>query len=376
MIELRAGLALDEHAPLGGGLGRVVVLAVSRNARPPARRTRRHRRLPLRAKSARSEKICIRGSAPARPIACGRSASGAEGRGAGGLDSHNIYYGTKKDDAPGFSSGGTRRTAPGLADFADVVERPLMQAMKRRGQRPAERGDRIFQRDWRGRKNGSRNQAVALQRLQSLREHLLRYAFNPAPQFVEAHRLVANEDERQKRPFVPNPVEHHPGSGSWRCTDLAGAGRGVAGVTRCPTGADAVISSVHFSASDPKLLIEAVRDSGVKRYFVVGGAGSLEVAPGMKLIDTPQFPAAYKAEAAKGGEFLDLLRRETALDWTFLSPSAMVGPGERTGKFRLGKDQLLTNDKGSSISWEDYAIAAVDELEKPAHVRQRFTVGY
>jgi uncharacterized protein len=141
-------------------------------------------------------------------------------------------------------------------------------------------------------------------------------------------------------------------------------------------GHDAVVSAVHFTQSDPKLLIEAVKDSGVKRYFVVGGAGSLEVAPGVKLIDTPQFPAAHKAEAAKGGEFLDLLREETALDWTFLSPSAMVGPGERTGKFRLGKDQLLTSDKGSSISWEDYAIAAVDELEKPAHVRQRFTIGY
>ena len=100
------------------------------------------------------------------------------------------------------------------------------------------------------------------------------------------------------------------------------------------------------------------------------------MAPGVKLIDTPEFPAAYKAEAAKGGGFLDLLRRETALGWTFLSPSAMVGPGEWTGKFRLGTDQLLTNEAGSSISWEDYAIAAVDELEKPAHVRQRFTVGY
>jgi len=141
-------------------------------------------------------------------------------------------------------------------------------------------------------------------------------------------------------------------------------------------GHDAVISSVHFSASDPKLLIEAVKESGVKRYFVVGGAGSLEVAPGVKLIDTPQFPAEYKAEASKGGEFLELLRKDKALDWTFLSPSAVIAPGERTAKFRLGKDQLLTHDKGSNISWEDYAIAAVDELEKPAHVRERFTVGY
>ena len=149
-----------------------------------------------------------------------------------------------------------------------------------------------------------------------------------------------------------------------------------AGIVALIKGHDAVISSVHFTASDPKILIEAVRESGVKRYFVVGGAGSLEVAPGVKLIDTPQFPAAHKAEASKGGEFLELLRKENDLEWTFLSPSAMFVAGERTGKFRLGKDQLLTNEKGSSISFEDFAIAAVDELEKPAHVRQRFTVGY
>jgi len=149
-----------------------------------------------------------------------------------------------------------------------------------------------------------------------------------------------------------------------------------AGIVALIKGHDAVISSVHFTASDPKILIEAVRESGVKRYFVVGGAGSLEVAPGVKLIDTPQFPAAYKAEASKGGQFLELLRKENDLEWTFLSPSAMFVAGERTGKFRLGKDQLLTNEKGSSISFGDFAIAAVDELEKPAHVRQRFTVGY
>ena len=148
------------------------------------------------------------------------------------------------------------------------------------------------------------------------------------------------------------------------------------GLVHLLKGHDAVISAVHFTSSDPKLLIEAVKEAGVKRYFVVGGAGSLEVAPGVKLIDTPEFPAAYKAEAAKGGEFLELLRKEKALDWTFLSPSALIAPGERTGKFRLGKDQLLTHDKGSNISWEDYSIAAVDELEKPAHIRERFTVGY
>jgi hypothetical protein len=94
------------------------------------------------------------------------------------------------------------------------------------------------------------------------------------------------------------------------------------------------------------------------------------------LIDTPEFPAAYKAEAAAGAAFLDLLRPEKELNWTFLSPSALFTAGERTGKFRLGTERLLTTDKGSSISFEDYAIALVDELEKPQHSRQRFTVGY
>ena len=150
----------------------------------------------------------------------------------------------------------------------------------------------------------------------------------------------------------------------------------AAGLAALLKGHDAVVSSVHFSASDPHKLIEAVRASGVKRYVVVGGAGSLEVAPGKKLIDTPEFPAIYKTEAAAGGVFLDLLRPEKELDWTFLSPSAVFEPGERSGKFRLGTDQLLANDKGSSISFEDYAIALVDELEKPAHSRKRFTVGY
>jgi putative NADH-flavin reductase len=156
----------------------------------------------------------------------------------------------------------------------------------------------------------------------------------------------------------------------------AGDVKDKAGLARLLAGHDAVVSAVRFVDTDPDALIATVREAGVKRYLVVGGAGSLEVAPGVRLIDTPQFPAAYKAEASAGGVFLDKLRDVSDLDWTFLSPSAMFVPGERTGKFRLGKDQLLANDKGSSISFEDYAIAAVDELEAPKHVRQRFTVGY
>ncbi len=141
-------------------------------------------------------------------------------------------------------------------------------------------------------------------------------------------------------------------------------------------GHDAVASAVMFRQTDPQTLINAVRQSGVKRYMVVGGAGSLEVAPGKRLIDQPDFPEAYKPEASKGAVFLDALRSVTDLDWTFLSPSALFIPGERTGQFRLGTDSLLSNEHGSSISFEDYAIAFVDELERPAHIRQRFTVGY
>lgn len=149
------------------------------------------------------------------------------------------------------------------------------------------------------------------------------------------------------------------------------------GLAALLAGHEAVISAVHFTASDPATLLAAVKQSGVKRYLVVGGAGSLEVAPGVKVFDTPEFPAIYLDEARKGGAFLDLLKGESGIDWTFLSPSALIEPGERTGNFRLGKDQLLVDGNGQSrISAEDYAIALVDELEKPAHSRQRFTVGY
>lgn len=122
-------------------------------------------------------------------------------------------------------------------------------------------------------------------------------------------------------------------------------------------GHDAVISSVNFTASDPSILTGAVRAADVKRYLVVGGAGSLFVAPGKRLIDQPEFPAEYKQEASSGAEFLNFLETVDDLEWTFLSPSALFVPGERTGHFRLGKDELLVSDTGSSISFEDYAIA-------------------
>ncbi len=143
-------------------------------------------------------------------------------------------------------------------------------------------------------------------------------------------------------------------------------------------GHDAVISSVMFRFGDPHKLLTAVRQAGVDRYAVVGGASSLWAAPGVRLIDTPDFPDAYREEAGKGVEFLEVLRRDGGdLDWIFLSPSALFVDGERTGTFRLGLDDLLVAADGRSwISYQDYAAALVDELEKPAHHRQRFTVGY
>jgi putative NADH-flavin reductase len=149
---------------------------------------------------------------------------------------------------------------------------------------------------------------------------------------------------------------------------------GLAGLL---SGHDAVISAGRFVSVNPQTLIAAVKKANVSRLLVVGGAGSLEVVQGVQLVDTPQFPAAAKHEALAGREFLNVLRGEQELDWTFLSPSLLFAPGERTGKFRLGTDQLLLGENGESkISLEDFAVALVDELETPRHSRQRFTVGY
>ena len=143
-------------------------------------------------------------------------------------------------------------------------------------------------------------------------------------------------------------------------------------------GHDAIISAVPFRNTDPEALIGAVRASGVKRYLVVGGAATLLNADGVRLLDTPAL-AKFKdsPEPAGGARFLEAIRPVTDLDWTFFSPAVNFAPGERTGKFRLGGDTVVLDAQGQSrVSMEDYAIALVDELEKPAHIRQRFTVGY
>lgn len=153
-------------------------------------------------------------------------------------------------------------------------------------------------------------------------------------------------------------------------TDSAALQKALAGV-------DAVLSAAHFATIEPHAIIEPVKRAGVKRLLVVGGAGSLLLPSGHRVIDSPDFPEAYKAEASAGARFLEQLRQEQNLDWTFLSSSAEFVEGERTGHYTLGKDHLLIGADGKSwISFADYAIAMIDELEKPAHSRQRFTVGY
>lgn len=158
-------------------------------------------------------------------------------------------------------------------------------------------------------------------------------------------------------------------------------------IARIAAGHDAVLSAFnpdtnHADVRGEQLrvhraIVDGVRAAGVSRLLVVGGAGSLEVAPGVQVLDTPDFPADWRAGAEGTRDVLHLLRETTDLDWTFLSPSLHLEPGERTGRFRLGSDQVLFDAAGESrISLQDYAAAMIDELESAAHVRQRFTVGY
>lgn len=160
----------------------------------------------------------------------------------------------------------------------------------------------------------------------------------------------------------------------------------VAALSAQLAGADAVLSAFSGHAQGDvqayylagvRNIIAAVKQARVPRLLLVGGAGSLEVAPGVQLLDTPGFPDAYRASAEGARQALALLRAEAALDWTLFSPAAMISPGRRSGVFRLGGEQLLVDGAGNSaISVEDYAVAMIDELETPAHSRRRFTIGY
>lgn len=148
-------------------------------------------------------------------------------------------------------------------------------------------------------------------------------------------------------------------------------------------GADAVVSAYAPPPSDTDALlgvterqIAAVKKAGNVRLIVVGGAGSLEVAPGVSLIASGYLPEAYMAIAVSHEKALKLLEASD-IDWTYFSPAGFFEPGERTGKYRLGTNNLIANEKGESrISMEDYAIALADELETPKHKGERFTIGY
>lgn len=151
---------------------------------------------------------------------------------------------------------------------------------------------------------------------------------------------------------------------------------------------DAVISAFNPGWSNPNIYEEtlegygsilcAVRNSSVHRFLMVGGAGSLSVAPGRQLMDEPDVPKKLlPGIRGMAKVYTDLLLPEKSVDWVFLSPAANMAPGERTGKFRLGKDELIVDESGdSNISVEDFAVAMIDELEQEKHHQERFTLGY
>jgi uncharacterized protein len=160
-------------------------------------------------------------------------------------------------------------------------------------------------------------------------------------------------------------------------------------VARLVAGQDAVASATgprrdHGEDPEDSLLgaarglAEGLRRAGVRRLVVVGGAGSLEVVPGQRLVDSPAFPPAWKPAALAHARALDEVYREIEdLDWTYVSPAEVIGPGERTGEFRVGGDCLLVDETGQSrISIPDFAIAIADELEHGEAFRRRITVAY
>jgi uncharacterized protein len=153
-------------------------------------------------------------------------------------------------------------------------------------------------------------------------------------------------------------------------------------------GSDAVISAYNPGWKNPDIsaetvsvyrtILEGVRQSGVKRFLVVGGAGSLFISPGKRLMDSGVIPDSFlPAVKALAEIYLIDLQAEKSIDWVFFSPAGIIEPGQRTNKFRLGKDDLIVDSRGESkISVQDYAVAMIDEFEKPAHHRERFTIGY
>ncbi|WP_029904835.1 NAD(P)-dependent oxidoreductase [Prevotella sp. 10(H)] len=160
----------------------------------------------------------------------------------------------------------------------------------------------------------------------------------------------------------------------------------VKALTEAIKGSDALVSAFNAGWSNPNIyddfikgseaIQQAAKDAGVKRYITVGGGGSLFI-DGKQIVDGPDFPDKFKAGATAARDYLNILKKETTLDWTFVSPALDMFPGERTGKYRLATESPVFNEKGDSvISVQDLAVAIVDELENHKYSRQRFTAGY
>lgn len=142
-------------------------------------------------------------------------------------------------------------------------------------------------------------------------------------------------------------------------------------------GHDAIISAASFIPGESEKLIESARLSGVKRFLMVGGAASLLTESGERVVDSLELPEEWMIPIKEGIRCFELLKQVDDFDWTFFSPAVMIGPGERTGKFRLGKDHVVKDENGESkISYDDFAIAMVDELEQENNLKGRFTIAY
>ncbi|AYZ67824.1 NAD-dependent epimerase/dehydratase family protein [Burkholderia multivorans] len=194
-------------------------------------------------------------------------------------------------------------------------------------------------------------------------------------------RIVA---EAARRGHRVTALSRTPGAGGAGITAKAADLFDPASIAAALPGHDVVASAYGPKQDDPakvvaatEALVAGVRRAGLKRLVVVGGAGSLEVAPGKQLVDAEGFPDAYKAVALAHRDALTYLRSVGDLDWTFFAPAALIAPGERTGTFRTGAGKLIVDANGDSkISAEDYAIAFVDALEQGSFVREIATVAY
>lgn len=196
-------------------------------------------------------------------------------------------------------------------------------------------------------------------------------------------------DEALRRGHAVTALSRHPGKLAARpgLTVVEADVYDAAQVASAVGGHDAVLDAFNPGWGDAAIranfmkgtraILAGLKGAGLKRILVVGGAGSLFIAPGTQLVDTPGFPAEWKEGALGAREALEALQSETALDWTFLSPPVFLElhGGARTGGYRLGGDEVLMDGgKPAGISVEDLAVAVLDEIEKPAHIRRRFTV--